>query len=115
MQFLKCKVINSERAIQIICIDKNVWVNKVSDILVKLVVNGENESVISYEVELSIKSEKRYKDIINDYLPCISKKHCNYVFWGDDTEAKRDKLREIFAHNRASEHHKFRRLGELKL
>jgi len=115
MQLLKCRIINSKRNISILYIDKNIWKDKVPDVLAKLVLEDGNESIIAYEVELTIKSEKRYKEIIGDYKPHIKKNQCDYIFWVSDTESKRDKLSNIFKRNNGSSHHKFRTLEELKL
>ena len=110
-QLIKCKVINSERDIRLRYINKRTWRVKKPDVLTSLY-RDEDEITIAFEVELTIKSIKRYKQIINHY-------HLNHKFkfdnviWATKDEKDKRKLKTIFENSNAHSYHYFYTIEEL--
>ena len=114
-QLLKCRIINSDRHISLKYINPNLWEHTKPDILAKLNDGDGEYTLITYQIELYLKPDERYRDIIGDYIPNIKRGNCEFILWCTPDEKTKNKLSNLFSRNGASEHHNFRTIAELKL
>lgn len=114
-QLVKCRMLNSQRDITIEYINLNTWDKKQPDILATIVNKEGASATVAYEIELTIKSIKRYEQIVINYRKFLREEMCDYIIWATKNETDKEKLTEIFTEMGSEGSHHFRTIDELNL
>ena len=111
IQLVKIFLLENKWSIQ--SIDPDVWEKKIPDIVCK---KPNEDRVISLEVELNIKSQKRYISIIKEYQELQDIGRVDRVVWLTETDRQSAQLAGIFKriNEQSSQLHVFMTLAKFK-